>query len=805
MPATAASIQSLKRTQDGLLLTIYVVSTGLTEIQKSKFEAMAAGGLTVKVLDVPFPEYKNKAVDTYVSEAALLKFSLPDLFPDKEQILYLDGDTLVSSSLGSLFKTELGNRYAFVVRDIVAEMFHNHKRLGLSRYFNSGVMLLNLKLMREHNLSEKLKRKKIKDPGKFMDQDTFNSIFCENVIYGDARYNLMASNYRSFGLTIDTVNKFYDLGYTDFCSLEKDTCIFHLTGSEKPWTHTDTYKGKEWATLFSQTPISDGLLNLKKSEHFFKRDQPTVINELLFSRARLKKTISASGDFTVTLTRDGKTSFLGGENRNIACRWFGAFGKEIVVSITSYPARIPFLTTSIKSIFFQAAQFDRCVLWLDPAEFPNKERDLPEGLLRFKKIGLSILWRKNLKPHTKYFYAFLEFPSQAVITLDDDIVYDGDTVKSLWLGFLRFPDCVIARRTHRLLFNSSGALEPYSKWEWDTTRFLNAKRFDLVPTGVLGVLYPSPEKIFPKGLISATEIENYALDNDDLYLKFVEIIANVPVVRCSNKTRLDFVPGSQKVGLNLTNVLENRNDALIDILQQRFLINAGAGSGALKLLLEEKQKALNAQASKGRAKTSFQKLIFDKLIEKALGSQRLFDSLLSPSYLIKQLDLFLNDLQGKKSKIFHKLFGGDSFLFRETKIINFSAMEIPDFISEICGLSIIEEWGRWTDSNISGSCRISMKEYLPNSFRLEIKLKSFYPRNNLLLRVGGKAYSLGLDTTEKIFNIPFELEGELTKEIVLSPSICASPKEIRGVSDERMLGIGLVWLKIIREKRIKIW
>ena len=80
---------------------------------------------------------------------------LPEILPEEiERILYLDVDIVVNHSLKELYHTEFdGNALCacpepfsgigvFQYRD---EMFQEHVREGFT-YFNSGVLLMNLKL-----------------------------------------------------------------------------------------------------------------------------------------------------------------------------------------------------------------------------------------------------------------------------------------------------------------------------------------------------------------------------------------------------------------------------------------------------------------------------------------------------------------------------------------------------------------------------------------------------------------------------------------------------------------------------------
>ena len=68
-----------------------------------------------------------------------------------------------------------------------------------------------------------------------------------------------------------------------------------------------------------------------------------------------------------------------------------------------------------------------------------------------------------------------------------------------------------------------------------------------------------------------TSIKKY-LTVDDLWLKTVEVISNVPVVICNQqieKHRIE-IPNTEKVGLFNLNLTENKNDLNLKELQKDY-------------------------------------------------------------------------------------------------------------------------------------------------------------------------------------------------------------------------------------------
>ncbi len=161
---------------------------------------------------------------------------------------------------------------------------------------------------------------------------------------------------------------------------------------------------------------------------------------------------------------------------------------RIVVSLTSYPGRMYDIHYCLYSLLNQTTKPDEVVLWLAEEEFPNKEADLPQKVLKLKDNGLTIKWCKNTGSYKKLIPALKEYPQDIIVTADDDIYYPSDWLEKLYNSYLENPECISAHRVHKITFDSTGGIEPYEKWLKiiydDSCEFINFST-----TGG-GVLYP---------------------------------------------------------------------------------------------------------------------------------------------------------------------------------------------------------------------------------------------------------------------------------------------------------------------------
>lgn len=238
--------------------------------------------------------------------------------------------------------------------------------------------------------------------------------------------------------------------------------------------------------------------------------------------------------------------------------------KKLVISLTSYPDRIRVVPKVVQSLFAQVQKADEIVLWLSVEEFPGKYEDLPNSLKCLAgKNGFRIEWVKdNLKSHKKYFYA-LQNQENVVITVDDDMYYASDMVSSLVNSYKKHPCAVSAREVH-MIFRQNEEIAPYGMWESRVSEYAGIERMDLCAVGVGGILYPSgcaSERWFDRNVLKEA-----AENQDDLWLKFNEMIDSIPVVYTGRHEADMLIEESQNNALYFSNMYQGENDTCIQKL-----------------------------------------------------------------------------------------------------------------------------------------------------------------------------------------------------------------------------------------------
>lgn len=243
--------------------------------------------------------------------------------------------------------------------------------------------------------------------------------------------------------------------------------------------------------------------------------------------------------------------------------------KRVIVALTSYPPRINTIYKTLRSIFGQSRLPDKIVLYLAKSDFPNGEHDLPDSLTDLLWHDFEIRWVDlDLKPHKKYYWAFQDFPDDLIVTIDDDLIYRRSMIQELLDTYKRHPGCIVASRTHLIMFNDDGSLKPYDQWIYEAPHFhpnlVGVESNRLFATTGAGTLFDP--HLFPVLTFDAELIQRFCLNADDVWLKVIETVAGIPIVAATADQLLSYVPGTQDLALCHVNTESGGNDAILATL-----------------------------------------------------------------------------------------------------------------------------------------------------------------------------------------------------------------------------------------------
>lgn len=262
MPTCTAIKSIIASKGDASEYVIHIIASALKSESKSEFLRLATDSVEIDVIEKDPSVFEGlhtfaEGAVCVASVSALFKFLLPDILPKLDKVLYLDGDLICKADLTELYNTDLGNNYAAAVPDS-GQIYYKHAYVRrVTKYINSGVMLLNLKKMRADNLSEVLVRtKKELTDSNLMDQNVFNVVFDHHLIYLPVRYNFMpVSLWRAKEKwKISDINSLFVTQYKTVRDLFADAAIVHYSSKDKPWKASDGAMAYLWHEYGTPTP-----------------------------------------------------------------------------------------------------------------------------------------------------------------------------------------------------------------------------------------------------------------------------------------------------------------------------------------------------------------------------------------------------------------------------------------------------------------------------------------------------------------------------------------------------------------------
>ncbi len=234
---------------------------------------------------------------------------------------------------------------------------------------------------------------------------------------------------------------------------------------------------------------------------------------------------------------------------------------DFVISLTSFPKRIPTLHFVIQSLLEQTCRPKEIHLWLGEDEIPSKKW-LPGKLLELEQHGLRIfIAKRTCHQYDKFLHNSHENRTKPFIIVDDDVIYPPTSLACLLEGHKNYPNTVISNRCHLMGISQDGFIEPYNTWKREVTTKRPTLR--VIATGAGGVLYPTGflnhDMVTRVGDILANA--PYA---DDIWLKVCTLAQGIPTLPTSlsqeGKWYHRYTPTMKIGALHATNVDLGLND-----------------------------------------------------------------------------------------------------------------------------------------------------------------------------------------------------------------------------------------------------
>lgn len=214
-------------------------------------------GLGASIDFLPISDRRLAGLPTtgFTRKATWYRIFLPELLPELERVLYLDSDLIALADLGPLWASDVEDFYLAAATNVLEP--HYARRLeeaGLDprRYFNAGVMLLNLARMRRDGCGEALRAYGVEHASGLVlrDQDALNAILGGRRLALHPRWNCMNAYFR-FPWSVES------FGPERLAEALADPAVRHFEGpaDNKPWHYLADHESRRAYDLHRrQTP-----------------------------------------------------------------------------------------------------------------------------------------------------------------------------------------------------------------------------------------------------------------------------------------------------------------------------------------------------------------------------------------------------------------------------------------------------------------------------------------------------------------------------------------------------------------------
>lgn len=256
-----------------------VLNAGIKSENQKRIKALEQNNLKVeffnieKVIKKHYTDLALRLRD-YYSVAIYYRMFIPTLFPNYDKAIYLDADLILVGDISELYNTNIEGKLVAAINDRLvldvpefAAYATNAVGVAAHEYFNSGVLVMNLKKFREDDIENKFLH--------LLETYNFDSV-CPDQDY----LNVLCRNDKVL-LPIGW-NK---MPLPDPTFDDSTLKLLHYNSFEKPWHHDRVLYSKEFWEAALTSPFYEDLLRIKASvdENHIKKEEKGVAG--LFAKA----------------------------------------------------------------------------------------------------------------------------------------------------------------------------------------------------------------------------------------------------------------------------------------------------------------------------------------------------------------------------------------------------------------------------------------------------------------------------------------------------------------------------------------
>lgn len=260
----------------------YVVDNNISSDNISKLQIIADNFSNAELSFFPFESWASKLhldMPWPMSISCYARLFVGEILPtDIDKVIYLDCDMFINGNLSELWEMDLGTNVVGAVQDQVPP--NVKKAVGLNildRYFNSGMLMINLKRWREMDYGKKCLDFIDQHQGQVIhhDQGVLNGILYDKWLRLPLKYNVMTIHYI---ISQSGARKFFKDASTfyeeeEISEAKNRPVILHYTPSftTHPWEQNCKHPlSNLYITTLSKTPWAGQPLDQDRNHWYVK-------------------------------------------------------------------------------------------------------------------------------------------------------------------------------------------------------------------------------------------------------------------------------------------------------------------------------------------------------------------------------------------------------------------------------------------------------------------------------------------------------------------------------------------------------
>lgn len=239
MPLAVMARSILAELDRSQTLLLFIIDGGIKKHNKQKIlKSLDLTRCSVEWLEPPSDLLKNLKLTKYFSVAMYYRLLIPELLPQLDRAIYLDCDLLVTVDLKKLWDTDLEDNYLLAAADTgfhyAASGLLDCRKFSIPpdwKYFNSGVLVLNLKKWRADEIGPKIIQFIDQHPEdmRLPDQDGLNIVLAGQWGELNPRWNQTPCIYKYPSWSDSPFDQ------ETYNNVISDPWIVHFASGFKPW------------------------------------------------------------------------------------------------------------------------------------------------------------------------------------------------------------------------------------------------------------------------------------------------------------------------------------------------------------------------------------------------------------------------------------------------------------------------------------------------------------------------------------------------------------------------------------------